>query len=239
MIKNDLFVVCGGKGTRLYPLTKTVPKSLVPVNGKPFAIHQLELFLDQGFRSFVYCIGLHGAQIVELLGDGSQWGAEIRYSDDGETLLGTYGSLQAAVKAMGLSGDDTIPVIYGDSYLEFDAALTIDDHKTSGMDATMTFTAQAYELETPNIFLDGSRLHYDKQRSQNTAAPFIDYGFSVFKAGIFEEDFSDLSHCQNVLSSRNDLNFHFVDSYYFEVGTPQGVSFLESHLAEQIERHPK
>lgn len=232
MIKDDLFVLCGGKATRLYPITKTIPKSLVPVNGTPFAIHQLELFLKQGFTSFVYCIGLHGEQIVDLLGDGAHWGARIRYSDDGEKLLGTYKSLQAAVKAMEMSDDATVPVVYGDSYLDMEPGLVIEDHHASGLNSTMTFTKQAYELETPNVFIKGNRLHYDKLNLRQQTAPFIDYGFSIFKAGIFDENFADLSDCQNILSSRNQLNFHYVDSYYFEVGTLQGVDFLQKYLAK-------
>jgi NDP-sugar pyrophosphorylase family protein len=106
-------LLAGGLATRLRPLTEKVPKVLLPVAGRPFLAHQLELLRTQGIRRVVVCLGHLGEQVVEAFGDGREQGVAIEYSFDGPVLLGTGGALRQALPKLG----ERFFVLYGDSYL--------------------------------------------------------------------------------------------------------------------------
>ena len=84
-------ILAGGLATRLRPMTETVPKSLLEVNGEPFAVHQLRLLQSKGIRRVVFCVGHLGEMIQQTIGNGSTLGLQVDYSFDGPALLGTAG----------------------------------------------------------------------------------------------------------------------------------------------------
>ena len=73
-------ILCGGLGSRLYPITKTLPKPMVPVMGKPFLEYLLLQLEEQGINRFILLTGYLGNIIKEYFGDGSKWGWVIEYS---------------------------------------------------------------------------------------------------------------------------------------------------------------
>ena len=89
-------ILAGGLGTRLRPLTEQIPKVMVPVSGKPFLSHLLDLLRSQGVRDIVLCIGYLGKQVRDFLGNGGSLGITLRYSEEKERLLGTGGALKQA-----------------------------------------------------------------------------------------------------------------------------------------------
>src|SRR5690349_20051403 len=90
-------LLAGGVASRLRPITETIPKALVEVAGHPFIDHQLALLRRHGIGRVVLCLGYRGKQVEAYLGDGSAHGLELRYSYDGDRLLGTGGAdLRAA-----------------------------------------------------------------------------------------------------------------------------------------------
>src|SRR5262249_4931146 len=94
-------ILAGGLGTRLHPLTERIPKSLLPVAGRPFIYHQLELLREQGVARVVLCVGHLGGQIRDAVGDGRRFGVAVEYSFDGGQLLGTGGALREALPLLG------------------------------------------------------------------------------------------------------------------------------------------
>src|SRR6266567_5799335 len=94
-------ILAGGLATRLRPLTERIPKVLLPVAGKPFLAHQLELLHAQGIARAVLCVGHLGEMIERDFGDGRDWGVKLEYSFDGPVLLGTGGALQKALPLLG------------------------------------------------------------------------------------------------------------------------------------------
>ncbi len=111
-------ILAGGLATRLRPITESVPKSLLEVNGEPFAKHQLRLLRAKGFKRVVICVGHLGTLVQRVIGDGSALGLEIDYSFDGPVLLGTAGAIRNALPKLG----EAFFVMYGDSYLPCDYA---------------------------------------------------------------------------------------------------------------------
>jgi NDP-sugar pyrophosphorylase family protein len=114
-------LLAGGLATRLRPITQAIPKALVDVGGRPFIDHQLSLLARHGVRDVVLCLGHLGAQVEEYVGDGTSHGLNVRYSYDGETLVGTAGALRWALPMLG----DVFWVMYGDSYMDIDYAAVL------------------------------------------------------------------------------------------------------------------
>ena len=73
-------ILAGGKGTRLLPLTHSVPKPMIKFNGKPFLEYLIEMLAEQGIERIVLLLGYLADQIQGYFGDGGQWGVEITYS---------------------------------------------------------------------------------------------------------------------------------------------------------------
>src|SRR5262249_38103822 len=84
-------LLAGGLATRLRPITQTIPKALVELAGRPFIDHQLALLHRNGVRTVVMCLGYLGEQVRDHCGDGSRYGLRLRYSFDGDKLMGTGG----------------------------------------------------------------------------------------------------------------------------------------------------
>ena len=82
-LKNDLsnkvIIMAGGKGKRLHPITKKIPKPLVQVAGKPMIQHIIESARSEGFKNFVVSINYLGNMIEDYLGDGKRFDVSIEY----------------------------------------------------------------------------------------------------------------------------------------------------------------
>src|SRR3954468_10402674 len=86
-------ILAGGLATRLRPITEKIPKSLVPVAGKPFLTDQLELLRSRGVRHAGLCVGYLGEMIQRDYGNEA-FGIKLDYSFDGPKLLGTGGAIK-------------------------------------------------------------------------------------------------------------------------------------------------
>jgi len=128
-------ILCGGKGTRLAPLTDHLPKSLVDVCGQPFIAHQLELLCRNGYTDIVLLIGHLGKQIMDAVGDGSAFGVRVRYSDDG---AGVTERDDAIWQSPAWTEAEMCFVIYGDSYLDCDYAKLERGFRASGCEILET-----------------------------------------------------------------------------------------------------
>ena len=102
-------ILCAGLGTRLKPLTDTIPKSMVPLLGKPMLEWSIEHFKRHGVNEFF--VNLHHLPDVirNYFGDGSRWSVKIAYSFE-PVILGTAGG----VKNFENEIDDVFYLIYGD-----------------------------------------------------------------------------------------------------------------------------
>jgi NDP-sugar pyrophosphorylase family protein len=127
-------VLAAGRGTRLAPLTHTVPKPLVSVNGRPFLEYILEFLHAGGIREVVLNLHHLGHLIEQHLGDGARFGLRIRYSWE-NPILDTGGGIKHAEPL--LAGEPFV-VANGDSLLELRLQDLIAYHRERGGIATMT-----------------------------------------------------------------------------------------------------
>ncbi|GAC1446548.1 MAG: hypothetical protein NVSMB56_06280 [Pyrinomonadaceae bacterium] len=104
-------LLAAGRGTRLYPLTETVPKCMMPVAGKPVLEHTLCWLRDYGVTEFVINLHRLPEKVTKHFGDGERFGVNIAYTHETE-LLGTAGAVRNAAAYF---GDTTFFVWYGDN----------------------------------------------------------------------------------------------------------------------------
>jgi NDP-sugar pyrophosphorylase family protein len=216
-------ILAGGLATRMGDLTKTIPKALLDVAGKPFVVHQLELLRAAGVPRIVLCVHHLAEQIEAVLGDGITYGIEVRYSHDGDTLLGTGGALR---RALPLLGNDFF-VLYGDSYLRCDYSAVERAYRTSRKQGLMTVYKNDGQYDASNVqFRDGRILRYDKTPGLPNMT-HIDWGLGVLSATALApyppEDKLDLVRVYQDLLANDQLAGYEVTERFYEIGSVQGL----------------
>ena len=92
----QIVILCGGLATRLGDLVKNIPKSMIEIDGKPFLEYQIENLKENSIRDIVLCVGHLSEKIESYFQDGSGFGVNIKYSHDGDKLLGPIGAVKNA-----------------------------------------------------------------------------------------------------------------------------------------------
>lgn len=222
-------ILAGGLATRLRPITEKIPKSLVPVAGRPFLAHQLELLRGCGIRRAILCIGYLGEMIQREFGDEA-FGVKLDYSFDGDKLLGTGGAIKRALTKLGKE----FFVLYGDSYLPIEFAPVADAFRRAGKPGLMTVYCNEGKYDTSNVrFRDGEILIYNKKLTLPEMR-HIDYGLSLFQSAVFDsypaDRAFDLAEVMGKLVGEKQLAGYEVSARFYEIGSPAGLSELESLL---------
>jgi len=228
-------ILAGGLATRLRPTTLSTPKSLIPINGKPFIDWQLELLAKAGFKQIVLMVGSLGNLIESHVGDGSRFGLHIDYSYDGDIQLGTGG---AVIKALPLLGD-SFAVTYGDSYLTMNFSLAQVRFRESEKMGLMSIYPNQNSTYTNNVQYEQGKIVKYSKSSDSSEMTHIDYGFNIFKADAFttysKEKPLDLAQVSKDLSAVGELEAFEVERTFFEIGSFEGIKALEAELRGKTE----
>jgi NDP-sugar pyrophosphorylase family protein len=129
-----VFLLAAGSGTRLAPLTESVPKPLIPLGDVPILERNIAALAAAGYRNLIINVHHLADTIMDQVGDGRRWGVSIHYSREKE-LLGTAGALQVQHERL---QDSTFIVAYADNLLQCDLRAPLDAHRAAG--ATLTVT---------------------------------------------------------------------------------------------------
>jgi NDP-sugar pyrophosphorylase family protein len=228
-------ILAGGLATRLRPLTETIPKSLVEINGEPFLWHQLRLLRRNSVDRVVLCVSYLGEQVRDSVGDGAQFGLHIDYSFDGPVLLGTAGALKRALPLLG----EAFFVLYGDSYLPIDLSAVEAAFRASGKAGLMTVYPNEGLWDTSNVEFAGGRIvAYDK-KVRTERMRHIDYGLGAFRASAFDrvpgEQCVDLAILYQELLAGGELAAFEATQRFYEIGSFAGIEELSSYLRQGCE----
>lgn len=221
-------ILAGGLGTRLRPITETIPKVMVPVCGRPFMEYQLNFLARSGVTDVVVCLGYMGHAVEEHFGDGRGFGVSLRYGYDGDKQLGTAGAIKNVEKML----DDTFFVLYGDSYAIVDLQGAMDYFRKHNSLGLMVVFRNEDRWDRSNVIVEDNFVRvYDKQRKL-PGMVYIDFGVAAFRRGVFSHVppgiSTDLSVIYNALIERQELlAFETVDRFY-EIGSPEGLREFES-----------
>jgi len=225
-------VLAGGLGTRLYPITKTIPKPMVPILGRPFLDHMLEMLATQGFEEVVLLTGYLGKQIREHVGDGSRFGLSIRYRQESGQLLGTGGALREAVHLL----RSWFFLIYGDSFLPLDYADAARAFHTGGTQALMVVLGSAAGVDVvPNVRLDDNGRIVSYRKGGGSGYAHVDAGVLVLRREVVslvlkEGPCSLEQETYPRLAVAGDLLAYPASQRFYDIGTPAGVEEFSDYL---------
>lgn len=130
----NAFIFAAGLGTRLKPLTDTMPKALVPVGGKPLLAHVIEKLKAAGCKKIVINIHHFGEMIIDYVKSQNNFGVEILFSDERQMLLETGGAIKHAVD---LLGDEPFLIHNVDILSNVDLKALIAAHSKADSAATL------------------------------------------------------------------------------------------------------
>jgi mannose-1-phosphate guanylyltransferase len=136
-------ILAGGEGTRLRPLTLTVPKPVVPLANRPFISYMLDWLRRHGFDDVVMSCGFLADGVRQVLGDGRLHGVTVRYVDEPEPL-GTAGAVKLAEPILG----ERFAVLNGDVLTDLDLSALREFHE--GRQATATLGL--FPVEDPSTY---------------------------------------------------------------------------------------
>ncbi|MBF0595778.1 MAG: NTP transferase domain-containing protein [Candidatus Omnitrophica bacterium] len=227
-------ILAGGLATRLYPVTQSIPKSLVQVAGKPFIEHQLNLLRAKGVARVVLCAGHLGDQIKFAIGDGKRFGISVDYSFDGEMSLGTGGAVKKALPMLG----DLFFVMYGDSYLDIDFSSVHGYFMAGDRNGVMTVFRNRDRWGKSNVvFEEGVVSCYDKTAG-TSGLEYIDYGLSLLRGSCFESfkdgtcfDLGDVY--RRLILCRQMSGIEVMERFY-EIGSVSGLEETGKYLRRKL-----
>ncbi|MDD2266675.1 sugar phosphate nucleotidyltransferase [Sulfuricurvum sp.] len=136
-------VMAGGFGTRIQPLTNSIPKPMLPIMNRPMMEHTIVSLRNLGIKEFIILLYFKPDVIKDYFQDGSKWGIDITYvipDDD-------YGTAGAVKKAEEYIGNENFIIISGDLVTDFDFQKIFDYHKSKQSKLTITLTSVENPLE--------------------------------------------------------------------------------------------
>jgi NDP-sugar pyrophosphorylase family protein len=228
-------ILAGGKGTRLRPLTVYTPKPIVPVLNKPFLLYQIEILRRAGIKDITLSLSYQPDKIEQLLGDGSEYGVNLRFVTE-PSPMGTGGAYKYAADSI----RETTIVFNGDILTDLDVSEVIRLHKEKKAEATLTLVP----VENPSAYglvetdEEGNVIQFREKPTPEEAAALtgknINAGIYVLEPTILDlipkgENCSfEYNVFPNILSVNKPF-FAFIvkDNYWRDIGTP--ASYLEVH----------
>ena len=216
-------ILAGGLAKRLKKNTFNKPKALIDIAGKPFISRQLSYLSNQNIKDIVICTAHLGNQIKNYVGDGSKYNLKVSYSDDGDKLLGTGGSLKKASRILG----ENFFILYGDSFLPINFSLVEKAYFRQKKPALMTVFKNNDHGDKSNVYFKNKCVLYNKKNPQKNMN-YIDYGLNVVKRTIFynfpSNKMFDLSDVFEDLSKKNLLAGLEIYERFYEIGSINGLN---------------
>ncbi|ADB53026.1 sugar phosphate nucleotidyltransferase [Conexibacter woesei] len=216
-------ILAGGEGTRLRPLTSTVPKPVVPLVDRPFIAFMLDWLRRHGVDDVVISCGFMASGVRNVLGDGSAFGIRLRYVEEPRPL-GTGGAIKFAEPLL----DERVLVLNGDVLTDIDLTAQLAQHERTGARVTLALIAvddpSAYGLVRRDE--DGGVREFLEKPSPDQ----IDTNLVNAGAYVLEREVLDAIPTERAVSVerevfptlvRNGLYGYEASGYWLDIGTPE------------------
>jgi NDP-sugar pyrophosphorylase family protein len=228
-------ILAGGKGTRLRPLTVYTPKPIVPVLNRPFLLYQIEILRRAGVKDITLSLNYQPDKIEHLLGDGAEYGVNLRYVTE-PSPMGTGGAYKYAADAI----RETTIVFNGDILTDLDVFKVINFHEQKKAEATIVLTP----VENPSAYglvetdADERVLRFLEKPKPEELAELatnnINAGIYILEPSVLdlipanENSSFEYNIFPELLQQKKDFYAFVMDgNYWRDIGTPE--SYIAAH----------
>jgi len=228
---NPVFLMAGGFGTRLHPLTLDVPKPLLKVGPKPILETILDQFISAGFHNFYISTHYKSEMVRDYFKNGDQWGVNIEYVHE-DSPLGTAG-------ALGLLPDNLpqLPIILmnGDLLTKVNFEHLLQYHIEQGCIATMCVREYDFQVPYGVVQVDDYRVKDIVEKPVHSF--FVNGGIYVLESSLCEvvkknerKDMTDL--LQEQINKGMQVNMFPVHEYWLDIGRMEDYERANSAINE-------
>jgi glucose-1-phosphate thymidylyltransferase len=219
-------VLAGGKGSRLYPLTKITNKHLLPVYNKPMIYYPVQTLVDAGIRDILIVTGgNHAGDFLQLLGNGKDFGLTLV----GYTYQEGEGGIADALKlAEDFVEGEKVCVILGDNIIEKDISAAVDDFRRQEKGAKILLK----EVDDPERFgvaeiLDGKVVNI-VEKPKNPVSNYAVTGIYMYDGTVFEKTRVlkpsargelEITDVNNAYINEGTMTYSFLDGWWTDAGT--------------------
>ena len=215
--------MAGGKGTRIAQVNATVPKPMIPIEGKPILEYQIETLKKQGYTDIILIVGHMGNVIQKYFGDGSAFGVQISYIVE-EQPLGTAGALYFLKDEI----QNDFLLLNGDIIFDVDIQKFLEYHCNQRTAATILTHPNSHPYDSGIIIADDKNrvtnwLHKEDERLWYKNR--VNAGLHMFSPRIFES-FHEAKKCDldrdvlKPLIKEGELSVYDSPEYIKDMGTP-------------------
>jgi mannose-1-phosphate guanylyltransferase len=216
-------ILVGGEGTRLRPLTSTVPKPVVPLVDRPFIVYMLEWLKHHGVDDVILSCGFLATSVRNVLGDGSQLGIRLRFVEEPEPR-GTAGALKYAESFL----DDRFLMLNGDVLTDIDLSAQIAQHERTQASGTLALVPVPDPTNYGLVRLNEN--NSVREFVEKPSADQIDSNLISAGAYVLERSVVDMIQPDRAVSIEREIWPRLVgkglygfpaDAYWLDIGTPE------------------
>ena len=218
-----IVIMAGGKGTRIAQVNATVPKPMIPIEGKPILEYQIETLKNQGYTDIILIVGHMGNVIQEYFGDGAEFGVQISYIIE-EQPLGTAGALYFLKDEI----KDDFLLLNGDIIFDVNIQKFLEYHCKQGTVATILTHPNSHPYDSGIIIADEKKrvinwLHKEDERLWYKNR--VNAGLHMLSPRIFDL-FTEVKKCDldrdilKTLIKDRELSVYDSPEYIKDMGTP-------------------
>ncbi len=226
-------IMAGGRGSRLMPLTKDIPKPMVKIIDKPVLEHTIELLKKHEINEIAITLGYMPECIIDYFGDGRKWDVDITYFIE-DSPLGTAGGVK---RTHNFVGEDFL-VMSGDAYTEINLTKAIRFHYAK--EAIFTLIAQPHQnpvgFGTLEIDIN-NRISAFIEKPAKVAPSLINTGIYVINKSVLSlipEGFYDFG--RQLIPRLGDKVFAYIDyAYWSDIGTLSSYYRTNEKVAVELE----
>lgn len=206
--------MAGGEGKRLNPLTLKTPKPLISVAGEPIIFRIIKQIVKSGIKNISISVHYQHEKIINEVGDGSQFGANIKYIIE-EVPLGTVGSIKKIVN----SSYNSVLLINADILTNMSFNLFIEEFNKSNVDILMGI--KEYNLSIPYGVVEINDNFVEKFTEKPEIPYFISAGINLLSKNIInqipDEKF-DIPELLKLANNNFKIKSYLISEYWSDIG---------------------
>jgi len=221
-------IIAGGYATRLYPVTKKIPKALVPVNSRPHIEYVFDLCRKNNIEEVVLCVGHLWEQIKDHVEDGKKFGVKVHYSVENDKL-DTGGAIKNALPYL----DDVFMTFYGDAYLDIDWQDIYRHYEKSKSRGAMSVYKNDWKLVPSTIMVKDEYIQEFNKENPRKEMQYMEYGINIFPKDIIDKvpgKAFPISEYFDYVIKNGGLAAYETKAMFYDMGTPEGLEKFKKNI---------